>query len=102
MHGVGVLDEAGKLISNISASDLRLIGSEGASLSILFQTSAEFCKTAHGGGLICVSKNATLLEVVQTLNEKRLHRVYVVSDDGTPAAVISQIDVLKAVRKTMK
>merc|ERR1712232_1054134 len=39
VHGVAVVDaENGKLIGNISASDLRVIGSSGHSMSLLDQT----------------------------------------------------------------
>lgn len=102
VHGVGVVDDAGKLVSNISASDLRLIGHQGASLAVLYKTCSEFIEVAHGGGLVCVSRNATFVEIVQTLSDKRLHRVYVVDEAGKPVAVISQIDVLLTIQKRMK
>lgn len=106
--GVAVVNETGKLISNISASDLRLIEHHGASLSVLFKSCADFVDIAHSGKadgvslghgkILHLSARATFSEAVMTMDRTHVHRLFVVDEHGAPAAVISQFDLIKAVR----
>ena len=57
VHGVAIVDAAGHLLSNISASDLRVVLSRGASFAALFAPVADFCRAgpgqlAHGDGTV--------------------------------------------------
>jgi len=100
VQGVAVVDEDGKLVSNISASDLRLIENHGASLSVLFKSCSEFVELAHGGKkkIVTVSKDSTYEEASTTMHNSRTHRLYVTDEQGRPIAVVSQYDIIKALQ----
>lgn len=110
--GVAVLDADGKLVSNISASDLRLIEHHGASLSVLFKSCGEFVDLAHAdkaagdskghGKIIHVPETASFAEAVRTLDGGHVHRIFVTNAAGEPVAVVSQYDVIKAVRDRLQ
>lgn len=100
--GVAVVDEkSGKLLANISASDLRLIGNEGSSLSVLYNSCIDYVQlsqnSSHVKALVCVKREATFVEVVQLMDRTRAHRVYVVDEEQRPVGVVSQVDILKAI-----
>lgn len=99
VQGVAVVDDKGLLVSNISASDLRLIESEGSSLSVLYNSCSDFIQLAHGGQkrLLSLSNKATFAEAVLKMHETKAHRLYIVDEAGAPEAVISQVDLLRAV-----
>lgn len=110
VSGVAVVDASGKLVSNISASDLRLIEKDGASLAVLFKSCAEFVALAHAEHvsgsaacrLISLEESSTLADAVLTLDQNHVHRVFVVGKTGEPVAVISQIDVIRVVRDALQ
>jgi CBS-domain-containing membrane protein len=111
IHGVAVVDKSGVLVANISASDLRLIQHHGASLSVLFESAADFvvaCRASANGGVksesaaVCVQRSATFCEVLLAMQGRRLHRLYVVDAENKPVGVVSQIDLIQAVNNLIK
>eukprot|EP01089_Gocevia_fonbrunei_P015671 TRINITY_DN4642_c0_g1_i1.p1 TRINITY_DN4642_c0_g1~~TRINITY_DN4642_c0_g1_i1.p1 ORF type:complete len:332 (+),score=75.39 TRINITY_DN4642_c0_g1_i1:178-1173(+) len=102
VSAVGVVNDEGELIANISVSDLKLIGYDGKLMNALLFPITEFLKlispnAAFGVGPISVDTSATFKEVVSTLVLARIHRVYVVDkSNNKPIGVISQLEVLKA------
>lgn len=109
--GVAVVDAAGVLVSNISASDLRLVQQHGASLAVLFESAADFVRACTAGstvraggagaGALSVGENATVAEALLAMHARRAHRLYVADAQGKPVGVVSQIDIIQAVHKLL-
>jgi len=100
-HGVsavGVVDGDGKLVGNVSASDLKVIGYDGKLFSRLFVPVSDFVKETRpeGVGAICVTPRASFGQVLDKLVSNRVHRVYVVDENGKPIGVISLLEILQA------
>jgi len=92
------VDDEGKLLGNISATDLRVIGYDGNFLSLLLCPLDHFCsfipKNTTIPGPICVSPVNTLEEVLLKITLTRVHRVFVV-DEQKLIGVISLQDILE-------
>jgi len=102
-HGisaVGVVDDNGILVSNISNTDLKVIGHNASMLSNLYLPITELLdllpKNEVISGPIAVTPETTFEEVVLKLQLTRVHRVYVV-EEGKPIGVISGIEIIQAV-----
>jgi len=101
VSGVGVVDETGKLVGNISASDLKLIGFDGTHSSRLYYSASQFLKLlakerdALVEPPIYVTLQSTFSDVVAKLVNCSVHRVYVVDTAFHPIAVITPLEVLK-------
>lgn len=102
-HGVsavGVVNAEGRLVGNVSASDLKAIGYDGKLLARLFVPVSEFVKETRpeGVGAITVAPRTSFGQVLDKLVSNHIHRVYVVdeSQGGKPIGVISLLEILKA------
>jgi len=100
--GLGVVDESGKLIDNISARDLRGIHTDANVFWRLWSTITEFKKrekTEHDlpSHLVHVHQDDSLYTVVEKMATEHIHRVYVVSHDRKPIRVIVQTDILREI-----
>jgi len=102
IHGLAVVDATGKLIDNISASDLKYIGAEGKNASRLFATASEYLQKYRGtddtkfiSEPYCVLPSDTVQDVIEKLAETHAHRVYVVDGEKKPIGVISLSDILQ-------
>jgi len=112
VQGVAVVDAAGRLTANISASDLRLIQHHGASLAVLFDSARDFvaaCRVgsrvrqaAPGDGVLAVGPEATFAETLLLMDRARAHRLYVVDGERHLLGVVSQIDLIRAVQAEIK
>jgi len=102
ISAVGIVDESGKLIGNISVSDLKSIGFDGESLSSLYKPISEFMQSSQRGKTttfaapVCVTPQSTYSEVVAQLVNNHIHRVYIVDDNCAPVGIVSQLEVLHA------
>lgn len=98
VSAVGVVDAEGKLVGNVSASDLKVIGYDGRLLSHLFVPVSEFVKITRpeGVGPITVTPRSTFGQVLDKLVSNRIHRVYVIDDDNKPVGVVSLLEILQA------
>lgn len=102
---VGIVDETGKLVGNLSVSDVRALRSPAAFASLRlgvadFLAEARGPATPRGTGLVVtVSPKTTFIEVLQRLTPMHLHRVYVVDADNKPVSIITLTDVLRIVAK---
>jgi len=109
VSAVAVVDNDGKLVGNVSASDLKVVGYDGALLSRLFYPISQFLKILpheHKEALkiegpVCVKPSATFREVIDKLVNIRIHRLYVVDDNQIPIGVVSQLEVLGALLSVM-
>jgi len=107
VSAVAVVDNDGKLIGNISVSDLKTIGFDGAKLARLYYPVSQFLKLlakdrsdmVWAEEPICVSAQSQFREVVGKLVQSRIHRVYLADASGAPTGVITQHEVLAALLK---
>jgi len=86
--------ESGKLLANLSASDLR--GLTVPKLRFL-NDSVETFLTAQTGGVrapVAVKNTATLGQVIQLVVENGIHRVWLTDDKDKPAGVVTLSDIL--------
>jgi len=97
--GIGVFDQLGRLIGNISASDLKVIGWDKnlSGFSKLGMSIKEFFDL-HQRELIRVSPKTTLKTVLKQLVSTHAHRTYVTDSLGKPIGIISLVDLLNVVR----
>jgi len=100
ISGIAVLNpENGKLVGNISASDIR--GSYEGSVFVDTNVSVkEYMEKLSNkmrriqNVIYCVASD-TVETVVKTLSRCKIHRVYVVDEDMVPIGVISLCDVIQ-------
>jgi CBS domain-containing protein len=102
---LGIVDEDGKLVGNLSVSDVRALRSPEAFASLLLGVD-DFLRVARGpatprgtGAVVVVTAATTFLQVLESLTPKHLHRVYVVDADHKPVSIITLTDVLRCVAK---
>jgi CBS domain-containing protein len=95
LNGVSVVDHVGKLVANISVSDLQFVVERN--LDNLFMTVEHFLQRVPRRPLITCPPTATLMEVIDKLANAGVHRIYVVNRDEEPMAVITLTDVINAV-----
>jgi len=102
--GVAVVDQSGKLVDNISASDLKLVGADVELLSRVFMSVSEFLKVDNSKEreLIFVPTSATIGEVFEKIVSNKTHRVYVTDESNKPVGIISIGDVLESVLNSVK
>lgn len=122
---LGLVD-GGKLVANISVSDLRGLAPEDFPLLLL--PAGEFVAVRNGAGgvtkdealagkrvpgaqeggyaavfaaspVVTVSNTSTLEEVMATLVTRGLHRVYVVDASGAPVSIVTLTDLLRLVTR---
>jgi len=100
--GMGVVDSNGKLIGNVSASDLRgLQWFDFASLTLSVQdfltsakarTVARECHSMHMR-VVELHPSSTLEELITVFANSRVHRVYI-CEEKIPVGVVTLTDVL--------
>jgi len=100
VSGVAVLD--GKdLFGNISATDIKHIGSGAQLMSRLFLPAEEFLKLVPKKVKQltpqCIIPSNTLEEVFTNIFVTRFHRMYVVNDSKRPIGVVSLGDILEVI-----
>jgi len=107
LSGLPVVDEHNKLISNISESDLRAIKSDAQYLKLLFQPVRDYVIAMHKTeqrlprarktrALVKCEMIDTYRSVVEKVAEAKVHRCYLVDDNGALAGVISLHEILSA------
>jgi len=102
--GLGVINEAGQLIDNISARDLKGIHADANVFWRLWSTVSEFKKKERmeydkkvPHELIYVKPEESLYTVIEKMATLHIHRVYVIDRDQTPIRVITQTDILREI-----
>ncbi|PSC72908.1 DNA repair XRCC3-like protein [Micractinium conductrix] len=94
---LGLVDAAGKLVGNLSASDLRGLVSAEA-FATLLSSAVDYDAAQRGGqnpALGTVTADTTLGELLDMLVAGKMHRVYVVDSEGKPISIITLTDVLR-------
>jgi len=101
IEAVPVLDDSGKVVGNVSASDIRVMEATADAIDSLYLSYHDFREKMAKHNVppkpITVTSSATMAEVVALLLKNRIHRVYVVDAAGKLQSVVSMTDILKAV-----
>jgi len=97
--GIAVLDFEDRLVTNLSASDLKAIGYTGKLLTLLITNVKQFKRNLPENplipGPISVSPATTVEEVILKIVLTKVHRVFVVDDQKKLLGVISLIDLIR-------
>jgi CBS domain-containing protein len=95
ISGVAVVDEGGRLVGTISASDLKGVTQEN--FITLGLPVADFLKVRHKEGALSCVREATLGQVVEVVARTGLHRVFVIDAAQKPISVVTLTDILRLV-----
>lgn len=100
ISGIAVTKKNGKLVGNISLSDLRAIGKDAEMTSKMSLTAKEFVQQQAMDDypkLMVVTPNEKFLSVFWHLRSKWIHRVYVINNEEKRICmkVITLYDILK-------
>jgi CBS domain-containing protein len=102
VSAVAIVDSAGVLVGNFSATDLKLLGygSDVTTVARPDQTLKKFVEkvTKNLGAQkypISVERLATTASVIKKFTEANVHRIYVVDDEKKPVGVISLVDIIE-------
>eukprot|EP00010_Vexillifera_abyssalis_P005771 CAMPEP_0201552276 /NCGR_PEP_ID=MMETSP0173_2-20130828/14597_1 /ASSEMBLY_ACC=CAM_ASM_000268 /TAXON_ID=218659 /ORGANISM="Vexillifera sp., Strain DIVA3 564/2" /LENGTH=311 /DNA_ID=CAMNT_0047962729 /DNA_START=30 /DNA_END=965 /DNA_ORIENTATION=- len=102
LSALGVVNADGKLVGNLSASDIR--GVTPDLYPCLLQDITKFWQTVHTDkwsglskhqDLVTVTDDTTLDQLLKEFSATRLHHVYLVDNDGKPKRAISLTDVIQ-------
>jgi CBS domain-containing protein len=95
--GVAIVDDNGKLVANLSASDLR--GMTRTNFQALFRPVREFLERDRRRGWWqkphCCEETDTLDKVFLNFGTRSVHRLFTVDDMGRPSRVIVLTDILQ-------
>ena len=99
-NAIAIVDKDGRIISNLSASDLR--GLHRGNIDSLLLPVYEFLETnsrERNGGLLpdqlrTAKPDTPLDEIVQMILDSRIHRVWITNDNDEPVGVVSITDIL--------
>jgi len=102
--GLGVVDDNGKLVDNISPRDLKGIHTDANVFWRLWSTITEYKKRERSehdakvpSELIYVTNHDSLYTVVEKMATLHIHRVYVVDGEKKPIRVITQTDIMREI-----
>jgi len=91
--GVAIVDEEGKLVNNISSSDLK-----GITKETFWQLETPIEKILKENmklpPLVC-KPETTLQEVIKKLADCRVHRIYVIDKENRPSNVITLTSIMR-------
>jgi CBS domain-containing protein len=93
-YALAVVDASGKIIGNLSASDLR--GLTPNNLQKIARPVMEFLATQHGTVTkpVTSSPDSTLGHIVELLVKNKIHRVWIVDPENKPTGVVTLTDVI--------
>jgi CBS domain-containing protein len=98
-EGVALVDNNGKLIANISASNIK--GMTRANIQLLFRPLTDFLARDRKKGWwqlpICTTLDTTLENVVLQFVATKVHRMYIVDNEGKPTGEVSLSDVIQQI-----
>jgi len=95
---VGVVDEHGKLVGNISHRDIRMVKDEAQGLERLHnQVSAFLIKMQREFGspqeVVVCKPDETIFSVMEKLHKHNIHRIYVVDEHKRPLRIVTMTDL---------
>ena len=96
INAVAIVNDNDKIIGNLSSSDLR--GITRYTLGRLFLPVMDFLGEMHGGKVptpVTCSLNTSLLDIMNLVHKFRVHRVWIVHEDGRLIDVVTLSDILR-------
>jgi len=97
VNAVAITDQQGKLIGNLSPSDLKELCSQNQSLDALLKPVYQFTQnyqTKQKGFLLFVKEDDTIEKVVELIIQFCTHRIWIVDPDMKPIGIISLTDLI--------
>mmetsp|Transcript_11120 Transcript_11120/g.16650 ORF Transcript_11120/g.16650 Transcript_11120/m.16650 type:complete len:341 (+) Transcript_11120:65-1087(+) len=90
-----IVDKDGKIVGNLSESDLREMNTEARLLDLLFVVPI-FLKTYYGEMRkpVTVTGETSFLDALDKLLDENVHRIWIVDNDSKPIGVFSLSDVI--------
>jgi CBS domain-containing protein len=101
VSSVAIVDDDGKLVGNLSVSDLKGFQLYLSDFNDLLQPVCEFVSLIRKKQgrpehfVVAFSPNTLTKDVVAKLNEEIVHRAYIVDDKGRPIGVFSLTDLMQ-------
>lgn len=96
-EGVALVDNDGKLIANISASNIK--GMTRANIQLLYRPLTDFLARDRKRGWwqlpVTTTLDTTLENVLLQFVGAKVHRMYIVDDDGKPVGEVSISDIVR-------
>lgn len=86
--------ENGKLVGNLSASDLRSLNAQKLPSIVRYVGNFLVVQYGYVKKPLTVTTNSTLDDVIQIILDKKVHRVWIIDEDRKPTGVITLTDVL--------
>jgi len=103
IHGCAIVDENGKLVGNLSASNIK--GINRSNFHVLTQPVSEFLARDKQRKWYDVPVSAKpyhkMKEVILQFVSSKVHRIYITSDEGRPVGVVSLTDVLNVLNSQL-
>jgi len=92
LSALAIINQEGKIVGNFSASDLKHVTPKN--IESLYDTVDHFIQLENQSPVV-VAPTASLGTVVQTLVEKKVHRVWVVDENRHPVGIVSITDIMR-------
>jgi len=96
-EGVALVDNSGKLIANISASNIK--GMTRANIQLLYRPLTDFLARDRKRGWwqlpITTTLDTTLESVLLQFVAAKVHRMYILDDEGKPVGEVSISDIVR-------
>lgn len=103
ISGIGVTNEQGKLVGNLSASDLKGFLLFEKDFNNLNKPVGEFINNIRRlqnrpeNFVACCDKSTKVIDIVKMLNKELIHRVYLVDENMAPSGLVSLTDIMRAI-----
>jgi len=100
VSGVAVVDESGKLVGSLSSTDLKRSLSMNLFADLLLPVENYLGRTdstfkPHTHSMISCTLDNSIADVVSKLSTNKIHRIFVVDQQGKPIHVLSLCDVIE-------
>jgi len=95
VSGLGIVDSSGKLVGNLSATDM--LGLTAENFRHLALPVRLFLQAMHGfrRNPVCCKSSDTVLTLINKLNDHSVQRIYIADDNMIPQGVITLTDVMQ-------
>jgi len=97
VNALGIIDDSGALVANLSASDVRGLTSD--QLKLVKSPVLEYLRSRHPEGklvhVVTCNPKSTLREVILQLFTAKIHRVWVIDSATKPVGVITLSDICR-------
>eukprot|EP00049_Salpingoeca_infusionum_P012995 m.241569 g.241569 ORF g.241569 m.241569 type:complete len:367 (+) comp15327_c0_seq5:116-1216(+) len=100
--GIGVVNSSGVLVGSLSDTDLRAMFEVPNFRLYGLTVSQLLAKLGHTGRVFTVPPTAQLRDAFAQLNEHRVHRLYIIDEQGKPIGVVTYKQLLQQLHALVK